>query len=167
MIPPLTRIGRIAGKHGFRGEMNIALDDESTAKILKKGNSLFIEIDGKGVPFLIEGVSGNTAVVKLADIDTEEDVKSLAGNVILIESSKVKQQVTFSWDNLKGFTIKDTRTDFEGAIEQVEIYPQGPIMLVKKNNKSHLIPIVEEWIIRIEEDKNQIFMELPEGLTEL
>jgi ribosomal 30S subunit maturation factor RimM len=49
----------------------------------------------------------------------------------------------------------------------VEIYPQGPIMLVKKNNKSHLIPIVEEWIIRIEEDKNQIFMELPEGLTEL
>jgi 16S rRNA processing protein RimM len=167
MIPPLTRIGRIAGKHGFRGEMNIALDDESTAKILKKGNFLFIEIDGKGVPFLIEGVSGNTAVVKLADIDTEEDVKSLAGNVILIESSKVKQQATFSWDNLKGFTIKDTRTDFEGAIEQVEIYPQGPIMLVKKNNKSHLIPIVEEWIIRIEEDKNQIFMELPEGLTEL
>jgi 16S rRNA processing protein RimM len=167
MIPPLTRIGRIAGKHGFRGEMNIALDDESTAKILKKGNFLFIEIDGKGVPFLIEGVSGNTSVIKLADIDTEEDVKTLTGQPILLESNKIKHSAVFSWDHLNGFTVKDTDLCFEGTIEQIELYPQGPIMLVKTNGKTHLITIVEEWIVRIEEDKKEIFMKLPEGLTEL
>ncbi len=168
MIPPLTRIGRIAGKHGFKGEMNLALEDESVAKYFKKGNFLFIEIDGKGVPFLIEGVSGNASVIKLADIDKEEDVKTLTGQPILLESNKVKQSFVFSWNHLRGFTVKDTDLFFEGIIEQIELYPQGPMMLVKTTiGKSHLIPIVEEWIVRIEEEKKEIFMKLPEGLTEL
>ena len=167
MIPPLTHIGRIAGKHGFRGELNLALEDESLAKSIKKGNFLFIELDGKGVPFLIEGISENASVVKLADIDTEEDAKSLAGNPVLIESTKVKQHATFSWDHLKHFIVSDTQSDFLGEIEQVETYPQGPILVVKSKGKTHLIPLVDGWISNIDEAKKHIFMELPPGLTEL
>lgn len=167
MIPPLTRIGRISAKHGYKGEVSIALENSSHYKNIKKGNFLFIEFDGKGVPFLIDACSDGGNVVKLADIDTEEAAKSIIGAQIWIEKSKVKQSIVAGFDHLTGFTIKDSDSAFTATITKVEMYPQGPIMEVLSGETTHLIPLVEDWISEIDEEKNIIVMRLPAGLTEL
>lgn len=167
MIPPLTRIGRISAKHGFKGEVSIALDDSSLSKNIKKGNFLFIEFDGKGVPFLIENCSDGGSVVKLADIDTEEAAKELIGASLLLENNKVKERIIPGFDHLIGFEIYDEEVDFKATITQIEIYPQGPMLEVSSEDKTFLIPLVEEWITKIDEDNKRIGMRLPAGLTEI
>ena len=167
MIPPLTRIGRISAKHGFKGEVSIALDDSSLSKNIKKGNFLFIEFDGKGVPFLIENCSDGGSVVKLADIDTEEAAKEIIGFTLFLEKNKVKENKQPGFDHLIGFSIKDEDSDFTATISQIEIYPQGPMLEVLSNDKTFLIPLVEEWITEIDEDNKRIGMRLPAGLTEI
>lgn len=167
MIPPLTRIGRISAKHGYKGEVSVALDDSSLSKNIKKGNFLFVEFDGKGVPFLIENCSDGSSVVKLADIDSEEAAKELIGASILLEKSKVKESVILGFDHLVGFEVYDEDADFNATITQIEIYPQGPMLEVSSNEKKMLIPLVEDWITEIDEDKKRIGMRLPAGLTEI
>jgi 16S rRNA processing protein RimM len=167
MIPPLTRIGRISAKHGFKGEVSIVLDNPLLSKDIKKGNFLFIEFDGKGVPFLIENYSDGGSVVKLADIDSEGSAKELIGAGILLENNKIRERVNPGFDHLIGFEIYDETADFKATITQIEIYPQGPMLEVSSEDKTFLIPLVEEWIIEIDEDKNCINMQLPAGLTEI
>lgn len=167
MIPPLTRIGRISAKHGFKGEISIAPDDSSLIKYIKKGNFLFIEFDGKGVPFLIENCSAGGMVVKLADIDSEQSAKEIIGASVFLEKTKVKKSVISGFDHLSGFSIRDNETEFTAIITKVEIYPQGPMLEVLSMDKTFLIPLVEEWIIEIDEDKKCINMQLPAGLTEI
>lgn len=167
MIPPLTRIGRISAKHGFKGEVSIALDDSSFTKNIKKGNFLFVEFDGKGVPFLIEHCSDGGSVVKLTDIDSEEAAKELIGASLLLENKNVKERVIPVFDHLIGFEIYDEEADFKATITQIEIYPQGPMLEVSSEDKIFLIPLVEEWIIKIDEDNKRIGMRLPAGLTEI
>ncbi|MEK0421035.1 MAG: hypothetical protein RLZZ161_886 [Bacteroidota bacterium] len=167
MIPPLTRIGRISAKHGYKGEVSIALEDSSHYKNIKKGNFLFVEVDGKGVPFLIENCTAGGSIVKLADIDTEEDAKSIIGTAILIEKNKVKKRIIPDFENLKGFVVFDNQSDFKGSITRIEIYPQGPMLEVSNHEKTYLIPLVEDWITEIDEENKLIGMQLPEGLTEI
>lgn len=167
MIPPLTRIGRISAKHGFKGEVSIALDDSSLTKNIKKGNFLFIEFDGKGVPFLIENCSDGGYIVKLADIDSEEAAKEIVGLAILLEKGKVKDSIIPGFDQLTGFIVQDEDSGFTATITQIEIYPQGPMLEVSCDDKKFLIPLVEEWITRIDEDNKRINMRLPAGLTDI
>jgi 16S rRNA processing protein RimM len=167
MIPPLTRIGRISAKHGFKGEVSIAPDDASLINNIKKGNFLFIEFDGKGVPFLIENCSAGGLVVKLSDIDSEQAAKEIIGASVLLEKTKVKKSKAPGFDHLTGFSIRDTETDFTALITKIEIYPQGPMLEVLSMDKTFLIPLVEAWIKEIDEDNRCISMQLPDGLTEI
>lgn len=167
MIPPLTRIGRISAKHGFKGEVSIAPEDPSFTKNIKKGNFLFIEFDGKGVPFLIEHCNAGGSIVKLEDIDSEEAAKAIIGLPILAEKSNAKQRRIPDFDHLVGFVIRDTHSDFTATISQVEIFPQGPMLEVKSQENNHLIPLVEEWIVSIDEENRIIGMNLPDGITEI
>jgi 16S rRNA processing protein RimM len=166
MIPPLTPIGRIAGKHGFRGEMNLIFDDEQYRKIIKKGNFLFVEFDKKGVPFLIESVLSAGQVVKLSHIDNEEQVSELTGKTILAEAKSVKPKKTGPFEGLMNFTIVNDETEV-GRIIAAEEFPQGLMLTVLQGHREILIPAVEEWITGIDEKKQVIYMTLPEGLTEI
>lgn len=167
MIPPLTAIGRIAGKHGFRGEMNLIFEHQDYRKLIKKGNFLFIEIDKKGVPFFIESIAAGGQTVKLKDINSDKDALQYSGLNVLLESAAVKIPKSANFNGLIGFRISDIRTGFTGNITQVQEFPQGLMFTVNTIEKEYLIPAVEEWIEEIDENQLLIYMNLPEGLTDL
>jgi 16S rRNA processing protein RimM len=167
MIPPLKAIGRISGTHGYRGELNIEIKHHEVVKGLNKGNYLFVEFDNKGVPFYIESVSLSGGVLKLKDIETEDDALELVGKKILLEEQSVPQKNQSIYDGLEGFVIKDKQSSYEGVIKAVEEFPQGLMFLVENDGKSNMIPAVEDWIVDISETKKVILMKLPEGLTEI
>lgn len=167
MIPPLTAIGRIAGKHGFRGEINLIIDQDNARRRLKKGNFLFVEFDGKGVPFLIESVSASGNIIKLADIASDTDAAELAGKTILLEASAVGRPTGNQLTGLLGFVVHDVHAGALGPVTEVEEYPQGLMLTVDRQGTPLMIPAVEDWIRGIDEQQRTITMELPEGLTDL
>lgn len=167
MIPPLTPIGRIAGKHGFRGELNLVINRDQARKMIKKGNFLFVEFDGKGVPFLIETVSASGNIVKLADIGNEKEAAGLNGRQILIETSKAGKNAASPFEGLIGFSIHDVQHGNVGKVILVEEFPQGLMLTLQRNDGEILIPAVEDWITAIDEGRKTITMKLPEGLIDL
>jgi 16S rRNA processing protein RimM len=163
MIPPLHSIGRVAGKHGFSGEISIVLHKGSKPDMIKKGNFLFIEFDGKGVPFLIEQYKAQSGVVKLCDVTNIEESAALEGRSIWIVGEA--QSEVQEWDVI-GFSLLANNNNL-GKIKGVEIFPAGPMLQIEGTDAEILIPWVEDWIADVNVKKKCITMDLPEGLLDI
>lgn len=163
MIPPLHSIGRVAGKHGFSGEISIAFNRGIDPVNIKKGNFLFIEFDGKGVPFLIEQFKAGAGVVKLSDINDIRDAEELEGRTVLIPGDNSDSEGD---QDLHGFQIICNNTGI-GQIIAIESYPAGDMLILEKDGQEIMIPLVEEWIVEVDEDNKCLVMDLPDGLLDL
>lgn len=164
MKTPLHSIGRVAGKHGFNGEIALHIDQNQYLSQIKKGNFLFIDFDGKGVPFLIESVKSNATVVRLEYVVNPEEATELTGRSVSVESqtgSEYKSEFNFvGYSLIAGEQVI-------GKVTVVELYPAGEMMTVITNGTEILIPLVESWIVSVNEEAGELVMDLPEGLTEL
>lgn len=70
-----------------------------------------------------------------------------------------------SWD---GWRVFDQSQGFVGEVDYIEDRPLQPLMVVSREGKSDaLIPLVEEFIVEIDEDEQCILMDLAPGLLDL
>lgn len=134
--PPLQVVGKVNGKHGFQGSIQVQYLPASNLGQIKKGNYLFVIINGKGVPFLITEISKNKDVLRLQFIDSEEKAKSLLGSEIAIAAvaspgKSSKQTNIQSINNLIGFHVWVPSENFKGEILDIMEYPQGLMMEIK------------------------------------
>jgi len=169
--PPLKVVGYISGKHGFQGNIQIHYLPGFSKAQIKKGNYLFVVINGKGVPFLIQDISKLGDILSLQFIDSEYSAKSIIGSEIAIPTHELKSKTskkTLAENNsllgLMGWLVCDKSAGDIGRIEEIQELPQGFMLTVQNKNESFLIPLVEEWITNIDESQQKISMELPEGL---
>lgn len=168
MLPQLHTIGRVAGKHGFHGDLVLHFEDESYAKAIEQGDFLFVVIDGKGVPFLIERYSPKSGIVKLADVDSTEQATELEGLPIQTENPvKEADSDSFDPDMLIGWELLNGDEQHVGTIAATEEYPAGTMLVVENNQKSFLIPVEPDWILELNEEDQYLILDFPEGLTEL
>jgi 16S rRNA processing protein RimM len=65
-----------------------------------------------------------------------------------------------------GYTIVNAGVEI-GVISEIEEYPQQEMATINYNKKDILIPLNEQFIIKLDNKKKVIEMELPEGLLEL
>lgn len=171
MPPPLKVVGYISGKHGFQGNIQVHYLPGFSKAQIKKGNYLFVVINGKGVPFLIKDISKLGDILTLQFIDSEHSAKSIIGCEIVVAAVELKSKTSkkttpenSSLLGLMGWSVLDTSAGIIGIIEDIQELPQGFILTVKSDVEQFLIPLVDEWIIGIDESQQKISMELPEGL---
>ena len=162
MLPPkTTTVGKIVSKHGFKGNLNISIDASFIDDIFE-GDYLFVIIDQKGVPFLIESLNSTKQIVKLQFVDSEEIALELVGKDVAIEFSENHAQSTSN--GLDGFLLYDQHKTLIGNITAIEEYPGHPMLVVNCENREILIPLIEDWITNLNEDSRTLHMSLPEGL---
>lgn len=162
-MPKLHTIGSVAGKHGFNGSVTLSLQKDGAGAGIKKGNFLFIIIDGKGVPFLIENYQEKSGILKLQDIDSETDSLEILGLDVAMEASGEEEQ-DFRW--YSGFEVYSGDM-LVGSLEGIEKFPAGEMLKVQRNGDELLIPAVPAWILEIDEKRKRLHMELPEGLLDI
>jgi 16S rRNA processing protein RimM len=166
MMPKLHTIGRVAGKHGYNGEISLFLNRQIATDSIKKGNFLFIEFDGKGVPFLIEQFRKTAGIVKLVDISSADAADELEGRSILLETTGDEKEAEAGSD-LHGFSLFTAEGKLAGNIAAIEEYPAGPMLVIEQEDKTYLVPFVEDWVVEINTKIKRVVMDFPEGLTDL
>lgn len=166
MLPALYPIGRVAGKHGFHGDLMLHFHQESFSETIHKGDYLFIRLEGKGVPFLIERFQPKSGIVKLADVDNESQASALEGMEIMTQTEPEDAEEGLE-TLLTGYELHLEQGNVIGTITAVEEYPAGWMLLVNGTANELLIPLVEDWIVGIDEAHKLLVMNIPEGLTEL
>lgn len=166
------KIGKIGKPHGVKGELTLFFDDDVFDRV--EADYLVLCVDGILVPFYMDEwrfKSGETALVKFADIDSKEAASELTGCEVFFPkhlSDRADDELT--WDEIKGFTVVDhSRGDAEvGIVAGVDDSTLNVLMEVETPGGGIvLVPANENIIKEVRPEERRIIVELPEGLADL
>ena len=173
MIKPeeVYQIGRIGKPHGVKGEMNFMFTDDVFDRT--DSDYLIIEVDGILVPFFIEEYrfrSEETALLKLCDIDTQEQARQFTNcNVFFERSHTPGDEEELTWSQIVGFHIVDENTQKNiGTITAVDDSTENVLFeLLTADGREVLLPASNDLIVEVNNAAQTITMTIPEGLLEL
>jgi 16S rRNA processing protein RimM len=167
---PGILLGQITKTSGFEGAVLVRLEKKFIENI-PEPESVFLEIEGRPVPFLISSLEYPGAdALKLSfegytSVDKVEEFKGC--NVFLTTPSEEGRDES-DLSLLKGFKVADQDNTIIGKIREIITNP-GQLLLeiVTDSNEEFLLPFHEDLIIRIDRRRKVVSMEIPEGLLDI
>ena len=98
----------------------------------------------------------------------KKKAKELCGlSVYVGQDDVVDFEDELSANALIGFQLFDETLGLIGQISEVHDYAGNMLLLVDYQGKEALIPLNDDLILRIDEDKREIELRLPDGLFDL
>lgn len=167
-IEDLAAIGYVRKTHGYKGHLKIQIELEAAGEI--ETEQLFIIIDEKPVPFFIEELSGTTDLwlVKLEDVDNETEARELVNaKVCILKDLIADLPVTAQMIDIVGYTMSDQNLGIIGVVTDYIERNIQDLIEIKVGPHTHLIPVDENIIQRIDHSHKIIFVNLPEGLLNI
>ena len=161
------KIGRLGKSHGVHGEVSFHFDDDVFDRV--DADYLVLSLDGILVPFYIEEYrfrSDETVLMKFCDVDTQERARELTGtDVYFPRALAADDEEQLSLASLVGFALKDADSGRQvGTIAAVD---DATANLLFELEDGRLIPANDELITDIDQDRQTVTMQIPEGLLEL
>jgi len=167
-----TKVGYVQKPHGISGELVIRIQEEYY-ETFEEYPPLFLEIDNLLVPFFVaeEGFrfkSSESVITQLDWVDTDAKAKALCGlSVFVNKEDVIAFDDEMSPHALVGFQLYDETLGLIGEISEVHDYAGNMLLLVEYQGKEALVPLNEDLIVNIDEDKREIELRIPEGLFDL
>lgn len=171
-LSELTEIGQIGKPHGIKGELNASIDECVNLDRLEKAA---IDIDGIFVPFFFNSIRPkrhDSVIIEIDGIDSEEKAANLVNKTLL---AFIADDVKTEEDNdglyasdLIGYTIVHADGHPVGVITDINDSTDNALFIVELPDKRNTyIPIADELIDEINEEKKYLVMTLPEGILDL
>lgn len=169
-MPPsrYTEIAYFLKTHGLKGELKTVLLEDIQFDFTTL-DSIFIKVKGQFIPYFIEYINGENSefIIKLDEVDSPESASELRGERIYVTADKLQIQSSQKpYEDLLNYVAYD-QDKILGKIQRLESYPQQMMAMINVNRKEILIPLVEEFILQIDDDKMEIHFQLPDGLLDL
>ena len=161
----MQRIGQVLKSNGRDGELLVSFSGIAPEDIDLE-EPVFIEFDGLPVPFYFEAFSqrGNSrALVRLTGVHNLTDADELAGAVLYAEDDLYEDEE----EDLTGWTVLHADGTKVGTVTAHEDIPGNPCIWVETGHGEALIPLREELVLEVDEEKETLRMEIPEGLLDL
>jgi 16S rRNA processing protein RimM len=164
-------LGKIAKKFSYKGEVLAYLDTDEP-ELYENMESVFVEINKDLVPFFIENSAlhkNDFLRVKFEDIDNEEQADEILGCELYLPLSFLPKLEgnQFYYHEVIGFEIEDQRLGVVGKIVSVNDSTAQPLFEVLNGTVEILIPMIDQFLVKIDRDNKKVVMNLPEGLVEM
>lgn len=166
---PGTLLGQITKTSGFEGAVIVRLEKNFIENI-PHIESVFLEIEGRPVPFLILSSEYNGSdILKLAfdGYPTQEKAAEFKGcRVFLTTWHAASADSDFSL--FAGFTVMTSDLKTLGKIKEVITNPGQLLLDIQSpDGKEILVPFHEDLIASVNRRKKTMIMDLPEGLADI
>lgn len=162
-------LGIITRVHGFEGAVAVKLE-ENFSENIPETESVFLEIEGRPVPFFIEyaeHVKGTLAHFKFLDYDSAERIREFCGCKIFIGTEYVHNTGILS-PEIEGYKVISDKGIAIGHIAGIIKNPSQWILRVTSSSKKEiLIPLHEDLIIELNDHKRIIKIIVAEGLADI
>ena len=164
------KIGKLVSAFGLKGEL-ILQHNLGKKTSLKGLQAVFIEEKKSAfIPWFVESTrikSNEEIYLKLQDVNTREAAIKLAQKEVwLTETDFKKFSAKSSPINFLGYSIIEKEKELGTILEVIE-QPHQLLCRIEIETKEVLIPLHEDTIIKIDQKKKQIIVDLPEGLLEI
>jgi len=164
-------LGKIAKKFSYKGEVLIWLDTDEP-ELYKNMESVFVEQNKHLVPFFIVTSSlhkGDFLRTRFEDIDSEEDADSIMGNAVYLPLSALPKLEgnKFYFHEVIGFDAEDQRLGVIGKIVSINDSSAQPLFEILKGDVEILVPMIDDFIVKIDRENKKVVLNTPEGLVDL
>jgi len=140
-------LGKIVKKYSFKGELLVKLDTDDPQQFIEM-ESVFVEQHNNLIPFFIEHSSLHKSEllrVKFEEVTSEADANALLGAALYLPLEALPK--------LTGNPVNDSTAQ--------------SLFEIDRNGKEILIPINDQFILKVDRSKKTIHLDVPEGLIEL
>lgn len=169
-----VEIGYTQKPHGLKGELKVFIEDDFLDE-LPHLDVFFLKIRGKLLPYFVEKKRGAAdQIMKFEEVDTKEAATFLKTAAIFVRRNDLKyweepeeEEETLIYGHCMGFEVIDAYDGNLGTIENILAYPQQEFAVILVKKKEVLLPLNDFTVKSIDEDKKQVFVEMPEGILEL
>ena len=164
-------LGKIAKKFSFKGEVLAYLDTDQP-ELYENLESVFVEFNKNLVPFFIVSSSlhkNDFLRIRFEDMNTEEDADSIMNCPIYLPISMLPKLSgnKFYFHEVIGFEIEDKRVGVFGKIVSINDTTAQPLFEVENGAVQLLIPMIDQFLVKIDRPNKKVLMDLPEGLIEM
>lgn len=164
------KIGKFHRPHGIKGELLFTFTDAIFDKV--EGGYLVCSMDGILVPFFIKAYrfrSDTTALIKLEDVDSEEKARLFTNAEVFFPKKFIDEKASpeiVSWNHFTGFRVKDITHGDLGKVTGIDDTTINVLFKIEKDRKEILLPAHEKFILKIDQKKRWLTVQIPEGLLE-
>ncbi|MFY0607380.1 MAG: 16S rRNA processing protein RimM [Cyclobacteriaceae bacterium] len=163
------QLGNVVKTHGLKGQVVIFLDVDDPSEY-KKLESVFIDINGKLIPFFIESLNlqGDRAIVTLDEIASIEDATPLIGKDLYLPLRNLPDlpEGKYYYHQLPGLDVVEGGT-YIGLVKEVFQMPNNNLLAVDHKGVEVLIPLSDGVVKKVNLSENKIEVVLPEGLLDV
>jgi len=164
-------LGKIAKKFSFKGEVLIYLDTDEP-ELYQEMESIFVEFNKNLIPFFIENSNlhkGDFLRVKFEDVDNEEQADEIINCEVYLPLNMLPKLEgnKFYFHEVISFEIEDLRLGVFGKIVSINDTSAQPLFEVINGNVEILVPMIDQFLVKIDRENKKVIMDLPEGLVEM
>lgn len=163
-------IGKYINTHGIRGEIKIESYSDFDAERYKKGQTVYMLIEGEYQPFTVASFRKHKGycLVSFEDRDNINDVEPYKGSMIFVkdEDRKPLRKGEYYRSDLIGMDVFDESHAFIGEVLQVEetLGANLNLRIRKEDGKEILVPYVPGFIRNVDPEHNEMTIHAMEGL---
>jgi 16S rRNA processing protein RimM len=166
-------VGYTRKPHGLKGEIKLHLEEKYVEDVLNT-DIILIEIKGKKTPFFVEDVRiGNNIIAKFEEIDTPEAAMAIAAKALFLREQDILPDDLREMDvdvepyaHCTGYMLFNDNKNI-GIVDSLIEYPQQMMALIKYDNRDVLVPLNTHFVMKLDDAKKEIYLDLPEGILDL
>ncbi len=151
----LIIVGKVINFFGIKGELKVKSNFDKKEKVFKEGN--YILINNEVLKITSVRIHKNNYLIRVNDIfDINLVTKYIGYNVYFRKSDLGLTDKEYILEELIGATVMD---NLDNIGEVIEIYTSSNMNYIKVeyNNKTYLIPLIDEYIDYFNRDTKTIY----------
>lgn len=165
-VAELTKVKNLEGGLVVRARAGLPFLLEEGMDVCFVPPVLRIPRTGK-VKRLVEQGDGRF-VVYFDSIPSIDEAEKLVGHFCLVKKADLPEGWDESAFDLSGLAVQLPDGQFVGTVIDVLENPAHPLLELERQNAGNaLVPLVDEFIVEVDEEAGVIVMDLPAGLLEL
>jgi len=164
-------LGKIVRKYSFKGELLAKLDTDQP-ELYEHLEAIFVQVRNNLIPFFIEHSQlhkSDLLRIKFEEVDTEADADALIKSELYLplELLPKLEGSKFYFHEVIGFKINDKNFGEVGVIKAINDSTAQALFEVDRDGVEILIPMNDEFIVKVDREAKTIWVETPEGLIDL
>lgn len=164
-------LGYLERVHGINGELLMVMDVDKPSDYSKLG-SVFLEIKGKLIPFLVQkqkAFKATQVLLKFEDIDDEEGAADLVGATVHLPLKALPNlpDDKYYFHELVGMQVMDEELGAVGEVTGVLETPQQFLLQFDHQGHEVLCPMHDDILVKVEKSTRSIHVRLPGGLLDV
>jgi 16S rRNA processing protein RimM len=164
-------LGKVTKPHGLKGEVTVWLDVDNP-DYYNGLEAVFLEVKNQLVPYIIQEIQirGKKSIAKFEGIEKIEATDTIVGSEMYLPLNKLPKLKgkQFYYHEVIGFEIYDIKLMKSlGSLKAIYESSGQDLFAIDHNETEILIPIVDEFISKIDREGKKIEISAPDGLLDV